>query len=52
MSSVWRKSNQTMVPSKLKRHLEEKHESVAHKDRNFFAFESTKRKAIKFHEGF
>ena len=37
-----------MVLSKLKRNLEGKHESVAHKDKNFFAFESIERKAIEF----
>ena len=41
-------SNQAIVLSKLKRHLEGKHKSVAHKDKNFFAFESTERKAIEF----
>ena len=43
-----RLSNQVMMPSKLKRHLEGKHESIAHKEKFFFAFESTERKAIDF----
>ena len=41
-------SNQATVLSKLKRHFEGKHDSVAHKDENFFAFESRERKAIAF----
>ena len=41
-----RLSNQVMMPSKLKRHLEGKHESVAQKEKFFFAFESTERKEI------
>ena len=41
-------SNQVMVLSKLKRHFEGKHESVAHKHEKFFAFKSIESKAIEF----
>ena len=49
LSSVWKKLlNQVTVHSKLKRHLEGKHESVAYKNKFFLRWKAQRAKQSNF----